>query len=593
MKIRDFLIFTLLITSLFRCDYERSSGSQVPQGDAYDTSSKASLKLLTKPGIDIYVRTPQDGGSDSNPGTQDLPKATIQAAVDLIPLDGYGSVHVAAGTYAPCAATDNFKIDILGGYNAGDWNDRDISPNAAYIYTTRIESPADSGPAVTVTLVKNLTFEGFTVQSYNSNTPAMDVKISRIKLHRNYIESKGENGTGLNLDKSFGWIDDNLIYGSGGKVSGTTYALRANQSIFEITGNIINGGAHDNPAGILFEKSTGKIQDNWILGGEGKYTKAIQITGIFSTESDPLEISQNTIDGGLGTEETVGIMSLNGNIRVENNQAINARGGNTSFSCKNTRAIYSSQGAAIIKNNVISGGIYSGNSCGIYVEYSNGYNVEIENNTISGGTYSSYSKGISIINTFAVITHNKISGCNQSPGASIGVEIRYSPALLVNNSIWAGMTASSRTLGIINVNSDSKIINNTINTGKAIIGVFGIYNLMDSHPVISNNIIFSDFDSDPQVSFGIMNSSGSSPVVSYNDIWVPDDMGTDYTGVNNNISVNPFITASTGADYPLTVNSPVAVTRGAYPYTDITTIDILYNLRTAPWSMGAYEYDAL
>jgi hypothetical protein len=121
--------------------------------------------------------------------------------------------------------------------------------------------------------------------------------------------------------------------------------------------------------------------------------------------------------------------------------------------------------------------------------------------------------------------------------------------------------------------------------------VFGIYNIRDSHPEITNNIIFFSDSSKPKVSYGIINTSGSYPWVSYNDIWVPDDMGTDYTGENNNISVDPNIDPN-GPYNPLKAGSPDSVTEGGFTYSGITTVDVLYNQRTVPWSMGAYEYDS-
>ncbi len=588
MKIRDFLVFTLLVTSLFRCDYEKGSGSDIPNGDEI----KASLKVIQIPDIEIYVKTPQDGGDDGNPGTPDLPKATIQAAVDLIPADEFGRVHVAGGIYAPCTVTDYSRIDLLGGYNPGDWKDRDISPNAGYIYQTKIESPADSGPAVAVSMVKYLIFEGFRAKSYKPDTPAMDVKKSRIIIQNNYVTRGGEQGTALNVELCVGIIGNNVIYGSINNAAGTTYALRIYKSNLEVTDNTIHGGVQDNTAGIVIDNSTGKVKDNFIIGGEGKYTGAIQITGVYSILNNPLEITGNNIYGGYGTEEALCIKSQNGNIIVENNPDIDAQGGNLSFNSKKTRAIFSSQGAAQIKNNQIVGGWYSENTCGIEIEDSTGYNVEIENNSISGGAQTGLGRGISLKNTYAVISHNKIFGASPEPSVGIGIDLNKSPALVINNSINGGFTAYSRTMAIVNINSDSRIISNSINTGRAIRGVFGIYNIMDSHPEITNNIIFFKGTSLPQVSYGIINTSGSYPVVSYNDIWVANDTGTDYTGENYNISVDPKMAFSNEEDYSLTANSPVSVTQGAFNYSGITAVDILYNPRTDPWSMGAYEYDA-
>jgi hypothetical protein len=62
--------------------------------------------------------------------------------------------------------------------------------------------------------------------------------------------------------------------------------------------------------------------------------------------------------------------------------------------------------------------------------------------------------------------------------------------------------------------------------------------------------------------------------------------GTDSSG---NISVEPFLDSA--QDYQLTENSPTSVTEGGLDLSSDFDTDKAGNLRTVPWSIGAYEYD--
>lgn len=284
----------------------------------------------------VYVRA--SDGDDANPGTRDLPKATIQDAIDVAAdLLEVAEVHVAEGSYVGSFQEDTHikmkkGVSLYGGYSSADWNVRD-----PYQYPTIIRDTSVSGEggnrAVDCgdNLTSATTIDGFIIQG-----------------------GSGPISVAINCRSSSPTIQNNVLNGGFGTHSIGIFLSDASPII---RGNTIDAGGGNTGDGILNNLSAPTIQNNIIRGGTKSFS-----SGIYNTRSEPLIIN-NLIDGGSGSV-VVGIH-------------------NTDVS------------TAIIRNNTIYGGTANTGvlwSYGIIVENSS---ATIQNNTIDGGFAEPSSGGIS------------------------------------------------------------------------------------------------------------------------------------------------------------------------------------------------------
>ena len=79
--------------------------------DQENVSGSATLQVAVL--TDIQYVAP--GGSDTNPGTVDSPKASISAALTAAVANGQSVIRVAGGSYG--AFTVAAGIDVIGGYD--------------------------------------------------------------------------------------------------------------------------------------------------------------------------------------------------------------------------------------------------------------------------------------------------------------------------------------------------------------------------------------------------------------------------------------------------------------------------------------------
>ncbi len=130
------------------------------------------------PGSGTYT-VATDGTDDGACGTNDAPCRTIQFVVDnLIPLDGAGTIKVAAGTYDDVAACQagstpneavvcirNRDVTLLGGFSRSDWDTPNGDPS------TTVLDGRGSGRAVRMLRTSldrgtaRLVMDGFTLQN--------------------------------------------------------------------------------------------------------------------------------------------------------------------------------------------------------------------------------------------------------------------------------------------------------------------------------------------------------------------------------------------------------------------------------------------
>ena len=120
-----------------------------------DGATATATKVITVVSDIEYVRV---GGSDANPGTKSLPKATIQGALSAAATLGQSQVQVAGGSYGSFTVVSG--VSVTGGF------DQSFDAGGSNGATTVTVTGAASTPGITATGVtvsttlKNLTVQG-------------------------------------------------------------------------------------------------------------------------------------------------------------------------------------------------------------------------------------------------------------------------------------------------------------------------------------------------------------------------------------------------------------------------------------------------
>jgi hypothetical protein len=250
--------------------------------------------------IELYVSIKNSGiiyvdgtnGDDANPGTPELPKKSIQNAIDLAAeLMGEGEVWVAEGTYivyAPLVVREG--ISILGGYSGFPGWTPPLDP--ASKPTTTIEG---EGIDTVIRSEKGVTpataIEGFTIQAADEDVVSC-IWCDRCcpTIRYNYIDAS-----------------------EGDSYSVGIYNKNASPII---NGNTINAGGGSNGAfGIWNFHASPKIWNNVIYGQDG----SIDFRGIYNESDCDDLIQNNTIRVGTAAVDGVGIYNSDSTCLVENN----------------------------------------------------------------------------------------------------------------------------------------------------------------------------------------------------------------------------------------------------------------------------------
>ena len=376
----------------------------------------------------VYVRT---NGSDSNPGTDDLPNKTIQKAIDTAAaVYASAEVHVAAGTYQPSTVIDlKDGISLYGGYSPTDWEVREtrvdwplLAP-AAWVYPTVINTSSDFAAMRIANISHPVTIDGFSIDG-----------------------------------------------GVGG--SGTTAVVCSNSTSVVLQSNSIDGGGGDISIGIYLDSSPATLQHNSISGGANGMSFAVVVGG-----SHPL-IVRNRINGGTtGTGgSSVGIYDIGSNATI----AANTIYGGDAWS--SSLGIYMESGStAVIYNNIIDGGTSAAGpgTTGILVD---GSSPILRNNTICAGLVTTGGatngeEGITNLNSAHATIENNIIFALGS-----GTQLRYGiswmdnslPTFLKNNFVFDCADGLFATVGdpyvvVPNVNSLMGASNNAWDTSGTLL----------------------------------------------------------------------------------------------------------------------------
>jgi len=522
-------------------------------------SDGENLLAFTEPAYFVSVDDPD--ADDSNPGTTDLPFASIQAAIDAAALaHSTANVYVAEGNYIVSSQSGTNVIlaegiSVYGGH-AADWTARarDLYPSVI------IDASSAGGISQTPNCAVNAgeVTEATAIEGFNINGGAgtwsagILVKDSSPTISDNDINggSGVRSAVGVAIFNASPVLNGNMITGGMNRRSCIGISIE-NDSAPVIEGNVIDAGICADTIGINQRSGlTVTIRSNSISGGAGSY----EATALYNeTDSTPV-VEDNLIEGG-SAEETYGIWNYKTGPFVISGNTVHGGRGNYSY------GIYSYATSLItIEANVINGG--SGTSCcGVY-ETEDSAN-DIRNNLIYGGD--------------GTVSH--------------GV------------AVW---------------NASPVVRNNTIDSGSAL-NTYGIYFTSSSEPEVENNIIMGP----GAAGYGVVEASVASgpATVNNNDIFgfsyafIDQDGGCgggqvctieqmeallDMTA-SGNVSLDPVLEDADGADddpatmednlWALTPTSPPEVTGGALDLSADYEDDFTGADRTDPWSMGAYEYD--
>ena len=265
------------------------------------------------------------------------------------------------------------------------------------------------------------------------------------------------NGTGFMI------VEDNDIHLANTNPGGFVYGLQVSNAGPELNrNNVISGGVATELVGyrLLSADGTRMVDNNVDLG-----VSDVAI-GMYAQNTNAIDVENLRVTGGTVTVNVHGMYLSNANGRISRS-TIDIDGVNPGITSKGVYAVNSSN--LDLLDNTISGGVGS-DSYGIHLETSN--NIRVVGNTIFGGEASDNSRGIMIETTNgAKIVNNLIHGGARVNGQIRGVEISGgdNQVSLYNNTIFAGQSNSTRSVAVhTTLNAQPRVVNNLIITGSGI-----------------------------------------------------------------------------------------------------------------------------
>jgi hypothetical protein len=368
------------------------------------SSCESPLRTRIKTLTEAYVSINQEkaiyvdaaSGDDSNPGTQELPKKTIQAGIDfVISFLRRGTVKVKNGTYLQ---TDKLVIkegaSIEGGYSDG-WvrqdlimedtqtivQGRDAASGADSIVTAQTEPGVTSS-----TLISGISFEtGIGNQS-------MTLVVKNSSPFFEYCIVSGNGGIGETIalavltQSGFAQRSQPVFFGcliQGGVCTGNTYAVQA-------TGDTT----------VTFEYSVISARTSTDGGSYGIYFVGCEVDALTC-------YIVGNLSGAGTTAAAVGVYAKNGILNLEGCHVMGGNSGPTTV--------------------------------GVYAENCSGY---VRNTTVYGGKGTSASTGVLLTGTSLPYVRNCTINAGASTGGAYGLIAYSSGALIENCIIWSDNLAS-------------------------------------------------------------------------------------------------------------------------------------------------------
>jgi hypothetical protein len=345
-------------------------------------------------------------------------------------------------------------------------------------------------------------------------------------------------------------------------------------------GFTVVGGSGSVSIGFDCSAAEPTIQNNELSGGSGEYTAGLRIR-----DASP-HVTGNTISGGIAVIASVGVYTNNSSAVVENNDI----SGGTS---DNTDAVFNYQSSPIIKNNRINGGF--ANDIASSGVYSFSSSPLITGNTIHGGYGWQAANGIySSDSSLPVIRNNLVYGGTGPGGAAsitTGILSEDSDAIVQNNTVCGGDPGVTLSTSFgLQATRSAMIVENNIIFADAGTDQYGVFeNAAGSHPVSFKNNNISGF------STSLYSYWDGSSAIDYSDMaalnsfgWADanldfDPLLVDIDGIDGNIE------SQTDNDWHLSALSPAGLRAGGLDLSTDFYDDIAGTIRTAPWSIGAYE----
>ncbi len=477
-------------------------------------------------------------GDDANNGSSENPKKTITDALGAA-TEHIREIWVSAGTYNESVLI-NKTVNLLGGFSATDWSDRDPNARGNVNYKTFISGIASSNYGVR--LERPVTLEGFWIAGkYNDNQ---------------------SNGVFVDVAEN---------------EAGYTGYIRWNTIKSSSSGNANSGVS----SGIRINRFNGKlnISSNDISGSDDKLCWESNGIYIFSTitDSSSFDIAGNKIDGGYSSFNSYGIEILGLLTRTSRIVRNDIFGGTSDKRVYGISLFNGGPSDVLIYENDVRAINYVGTSnsqsvWGIYVSGQGGspkMEPMIFNNTIQAITDNNFGYGVYF---------NEVGG---------------SPKVYNNTIVVAGISQFYGIYAVANADiskTNADIRNNIIICSSDIEDRIGLY----EHGARS---FFSKLENNDFFGFKYIVKRGGT---GYDNITEVNNLTDAFGNVGNasgNVDDDPKLSAS--PDYYFTAESPVSVTQGGMDLTgdlsdagyDGEIVDKMGNPRTAPWSMGAYELD--
>ncbi len=337
--------------------------------------------------------------------------------------------------------------------------------------------------------------------------------------------------------------------------------------------------------------------------------------GIDCTAISLVKIRYNTINGGSGSNESNGVYLHSSATTEISNNTINGRSSTGGLS----NGIFIETSAdQIISNNNINGGSGNNASRGIVITHPVDYDTVIKDNIINGGSSSNESYGIYITHnentkTSSPLIYGNIITAGSAYNYRNGIYLRGTidtaaiTPVLCNNIVDSGTGAASDaySLTIFAIDGSAYLYNSIIIGDNDSVGIViaGNDNQESQVSLINNMIVNTSYAIIEADSYSFCDVLKNNDLYNCTHFFEPYGSSTidsisalnAYSGnFGGNISIDALLDSS----WNFTASSPASVTGGglglsSYQYFQENSsgqkIDITGKVRTAPWSMGAYE----
>lgn len=564
----------------------------------------------------LYV---SPSGNDANDGCKpDRSFATIKKAISQLGVSmGGQEIHVCKGTYTETSLL--LSGVIKGGYDCTTWirtasygfpsfdavNESIVQSDGASAVTGRVASNAAIN-----TVIDGFTFKGITSGSTTATALLVEAAIT---VSNNHIIGGGATTTnigsvGLDIEADADVFNNSIEGGSGTSTgpNGSVAVLRQNQGTPHLHDNLINGG-------------TGTVSTNYTDVG----ALAILLKGGPTQMVGAKAIERNQINGGSGTNQTNGIaaraVELNTNISVDLiDNTVEGGSPNTQGRADGI----SSFGAGDVR--VLRNRIFGGVGRGTQAINLNGNNsLLIENNMILAGTSvdGTDAEGIWVIQNDVRILNNTIVSGNSS-GASMngGIYLFHNmTGAIVENNLVASSGGNNSVAFVVDQCASQGVIKSLRNNVTSFNAVFQYGPSPSPGPCTGG----ATFTSDDAIKVEITSkcgaaagapcntfNGGSGAAASGNLNLIGTTCGSDtgcvqLTGCNSAIECLRTLFGAwdgpsngksnlEGTGWQLQSVDPCMVTKGGLDLSASgVTDDLFQSARSAPFSIGAHEYDGV